>query len=104
MPVINRHAAGIDLSGDVSHFVAVEVDDELEVREFGGMTPELHDLVEYLTTHRVTTVAMESTGVYWMPLYDMLEMAGLEVYLVNPSHVKNVPGRGNVSDEPDPTV
>jgi transposase len=93
MPVINRHAAGIDLSGDVSHFVAVEIGDELEVREFGGMTPELHDLVEYLIANGVTTVAMEATGVYWMPLYDMLEVAGMDPYLVNPSHVKNVPGR-----------
>ena len=93
MPVVNRHAAGIDLSGDISHFVAIEVGDELEVREFGGMTPELAELVEYLTAHGVTTVAMESTGVYWMPLYDMLEIAGVEVYLVNASHVKNVPGR-----------
>lgn len=93
MPIIHRHAAGIDLSGDISHFVAVEVGDELEVREFGGMTPDLRTLVEYLSTHQVTTVAMEATGVYWMPVYDLLEAAGFEVYLVNPSHVKNVPGR-----------
>lgn len=93
MPVVNRHAAGIDLSGDESHFVAIEVGDELEVREFGGMTPELHALVEYLTVHKVTTVAMEATGVYWIPVYNLLEAVGFEVYLVNPSHVKNVPGR-----------
>jgi transposase len=93
MPVVHRHAAGIDLGGDVSHFVAVEVGDEVEVREFGGMTPELLDMVTYLAEHAVTTVAMESTGVYWMPLYDLLEAAGFEVYLVNPAHVKNVPGR-----------
>lgn len=93
LPVVHRHAAGIDLGGDVSHFVALEVGDEVEVREFGGMTPDLHSLVAYLTTHGVTTVAMEATGVYWMPVYDLLEAAGFEVYLVNPSHVKNVPGR-----------
>ena len=93
LPVVHRHAAGIDLGGDVSHFVAVEVGDEIEVQEFGGMTPDLHALVAYLTTHEVTTVAMEATGVYWMPVYDLLEAAGFEVYLVNPSHVKNVPGR-----------
>lgn len=94
LPVVHRNAAGIDLGGDVSHFVAVEVGDELEVQEFGGMTPELQALVQYLQTHAVTTVAMEATGVYWMPLYDLLEAAGFEVYLVNPSHAKNVPGRG----------
>lgn len=93
MPIINRHAAGIDLSGDISHFAAIEIGDELEVREFGGMTPDLHALAEYLTMHKVTTVAMEATGVYWMPLYDLLEARRFEVYLVNPSHVKNVPGR-----------
>ena len=93
MPVIHRHAAGIDLGGDISHFVALEVGDEVEVREFGAMTPDLYALVAYLIEHKVTTVAMEATGVYWMPLYDMLEAAAFEVYLVNPSHVKNVPGR-----------
>ena len=93
MPVINRHAAGIDLGGDVSHFVAVEAGDEVEVKEFGGMTPDLRALVEYLKTYGVTTAAMEATGVYWVPVYDLLEAAGFEVYLVNPSHVKNVPGR-----------
>lgn len=100
MPIINRHAAGIDLSGDISHFVALEIGDELEVREFGGMTPELVELVDYVVAHGVTTVAMESTGVYWMPVSDMLELAGVEVYLVNASHVKNVPGR-NKDDKLD---
>jgi transposase len=93
MPVINEHAAGIDLSGDISHFVAIEIGDEVEVREFGGMTPNLHELVDYLITNKITTVAMEATGVYWMPVYDLLEEGGLQVYLVNPRHVKNVPGR-----------
>lgn len=69
MPVINRHAAGIDLGGDVSHFVAVEAGDEVEVKEFGGMTPDLRALVEYLKTYGVTTAAMEATGVYWVPVY-----------------------------------
>jgi transposase len=93
MPVIHRHAAGIDLGGDVSHFVALEIEDEIEVREFGGMTPDLQAMLAYLGEHQVTTVAMEATGVYWMPVYDVLEAVGIEVYLVNPTHVKNVPGR-----------
>lgn len=93
MPVIHRHAAGIDLAGSASHFVAVEIGDEIEVREFGGTTDEVKALVGYLVEHHVTTVAMESTGVYWMVVYDLLEAAGLEVYLVNPTHIKSVPGR-----------
>lgn len=93
LPVVHRHAAGIDLGGATSHFVALEVGEVIEVREFGITTPDLHALVAYLQAHAVTTVAMESTGVYWMPLYDLLEAAGIEVYLVNPAHVKNVPGR-----------
>lgn len=93
MPILHEHAAGIDLSGDESHFVALEIGEEVEVREFGGMTPDLVALVEYLVSHQITTVAMEATGVYWIPVYDLLEEAGLEVYLVNPRHVKSVPGR-----------
>jgi transposase len=93
LPVVHRHAAGIDLAGAASHFVAVEIGDEIEVREFGGTTDEVKALVAYLGHQGVTTVAMESTGVYWMVVYDLLEAAGLEVYLVNPTHVKSVPGR-----------
>lgn len=93
MPVIHRQAGGIDLAGAASHFVAVEIGEEVEVREFGGTTDEVKALVAYVVAHDVTTVAMESTGVYWMVVYDLLEAAGVEVYLVNPTHVKNVPGR-----------
>jgi len=93
LPVIHRHAAGIDLAGAASHFVAVEIDDEIEVREFGGTTDEVKELVAYMLSKGVTTVAMESTGVYWHPVYDLAEALGLEVFLVNPTHVKNVPGR-----------
>ncbi len=93
MPVIHRHAAGIDLAGAASHFVAVEIGAELEVREFGGTTAEVREMVAYVVEQGVTTVAMESTGVYWMAVYDLLEAAGVEVYLVNPTHVQHVPGR-----------
>ncbi len=94
LPVIHRHAAGIDLAGRGGHFIAVEVSEtELEVLEVGGMTPDIEEWVPYLKSHGVTTVAMEATGVYWMPVYDALEKAGIEVFLVNPSHAKNVPGR-----------
>ena len=94
LSIIHRHAAGIDLSGRNGHFIAVEVSDsELEVLEVGGMTPDIEVWVGYLVSHGVTTVAMEATSVYWMPVYDALEKVGIEVCLVNPSHAKNVPGR-----------
>ena len=93
MPVVNRKACGIDLSGASTHFTTLEIGDELEEREFGATTPELGAVVNYVAMHGITTVAMEATGVYWMVLYDMLETAGIEVYLVNPSHIKQVPGR-----------
>ena len=93
MEIIHRHAAGIDLGGKTSHFVALDMGQEIEVREFGMTTPQLQEMTTYLLTNQVTSVAMESTGVYWMPVCDMLERAGIEVYLVNPTHAKNVPGR-----------
>jgi transposase len=90
---INVNAAGIDI-GSKSHFVAVPAghDDE-HVREFSTFTNSLIELVNWLKKTRITTVAMESTGVYWIPVYDMLEMHGFEVLLVNARHIKNVPGR-----------
>jgi Transposase IS116/IS110/IS902 family./Transposase. len=90
---INQYAAGIDV-GSRSHFVAVPEDaDEQPVREFSTFTGDLERLVEWLIACGVTTVAMESTGIYWMPVFEMLESHGLEVKLVNARHVKNVPGR-----------
>ena len=62
-------------------------------RSFLCFTSDLHRAAEWLKAHGVTTVAMESTGVYWLPLYEILETEGLEVKLVNARHVKNVPGR-----------
>ena len=90
---INQHAAGIDI-GSRSHFVAVpEGADEQPVREFSTFTGDLERLAEWLGSCGVTTVAMESTGVYWIPVFEMLESHGFEVRLVNARHVKNVPGR-----------
>ncbi len=90
---INQHAAGIDI-GSRSHFVAVpEGTDEQPVREFSTFTGDLERLAEWLIACGVTTVAMESTGVYWIPVFEILEGHGLEVKLVNARHVKNVPGR-----------
>ena len=90
---IKPHAAGIDI-GATRHFVAVpEGDGEEAVREFATFTTELHRLADWLVQCGVDTVAMESTGVYWIPLYELLEARGFEVVLVNARHVKNVPGR-----------
>lgn len=90
---INRYAAGIDI-GSKSHFVAVpEGTDEQPVREFSTFTADLERLAEWLISCGVTTVAMESTGVYWIPVFEIMESHGLEVKLVNARHVKNVPGR-----------
>lgn len=90
---INAYAAGIDI-GSKSHFVAVpEGADPNPVREFSTFTGDLEKLARWLITCGVTTVAMESTGVYWIPVFEILESHGLEVKLVNARHVKNVPGR-----------
>ena len=90
---LNLFSAGIDI-GSKSHFVAVpEGTDEKPVREFACFTADLHRLVDWLVSCLVTTVVMESTGTYWIPLFEILESRGLEVKLVNARHVKNVPGR-----------
>ena len=87
------NACGIDI-GSTSHFVAVPADRDADpVREFRAFTADLQSLVDWLRQCRVTAVAMESTGVYWVPLYEMLDAAGFEVQLVNARHVKTVPGR-----------
>lgn len=90
---INKMAAGIDI-GSKSHFVAIPEGcaDEC-VREFQSFTADLHQLANWLEACGITTVAMESTGVYWIPLYELLESRGFEVLLVDARHVKNVSGR-----------
>jgi transposase len=93
--VVNGHAAGIDI-GSRSHWVCVGVGVAKEadvIREFAAYTEGLHEIVAYLRQHGVTTVAMESTGVYWIPLYELLEANGFEVLLVDPSYTKQVKGR-----------
>lgn len=90
---INKMAAGIDI-GSKSHFVAIpEGCDEVCVREFNSFTSDLYALANWLEQCGITTVAMESTGVYWIPLYEILESRGFEVKLVDARHVKNVSGR-----------
>lgn len=90
---INLHAAGIDI-GATQHYVAVpDTCAPDSVRHFETFTPDLHRLADWLTTCQVTTVVMESTGVYWIPLFELLEQRGFDVLLVDARHVKNVPGR-----------
>ena len=90
---INQNAAGIDIGAD-SHWVSVSPDrDEQNVREFKCYTPDLYALADWLTQCEVETVVMESTGVYWIPVFQILETRGFEVSLVNSHHVKTVPGR-----------
>jgi transposase len=93
---IHRHAAGIDVGAE-EHYVAVAPQSVPEgqsaVRSFSAFTGGLDALVEWLKQCGVTTAAMESTGVYWIPLFQKLAQAGIEGVLANAAHVRNVPGR-----------
>jgi len=92
-PILESNAAGIDV-GAREMFVAVPPDrDAHPVRVFDTFTEDLERLADWLVACGITTVAMESTGVYWIPLYDILEARGLKPCLVNARHMKNVPGR-----------
>ena len=89
----NLDAAGIDV-GASSHFVAVPADRSAQpVQEFAALTADLYRLADWLAGCGVETVVMESTGVYWIPLFGVLEERGFEVMLVDPRRIKNVPGR-----------
>jgi len=90
LPVLYPNTAGIDI-GSKSHFVAVPSDrDSTPVREFSTFTTDLHKMVNWLKQCSIKTVIMESTGVYWIPAFELLESNGFDVKLVNARHVKNV--------------
>src|SRR3984957_8119259 len=90
---IEPNAAGIDV-GARSIYVAVGAEREAEpVRCFATFTEDLRAMAAWLKQCGITTIAMESTGVYWIPVYEVLEDAGFKVCLVNSHHVKHVPGR-----------
>jgi transposase len=92
LEVIHPHAAGIDI-GNESHYVAVPPSrDSQPVRRFGCTTAELKAMADWLQQCGIRTIAMQSTGVYWVAVYDILEQAGFEVYLVNARDTKNLPG------------
>src|SRR6266849_1116617 len=94
LPVIRPHVAGIDLGSNEHWVCAPQVDGSgREVEKFGATTPELERMVEWLKQRRVESVAMESTGVYWIAPHEILERHGLEVVLVNTRELARVPGR-----------
>ncbi len=92
-PQIRRDACGIDISPEVIYVAVGPQQDAPAVRAFGTFTAELYRIANWLRACGVRTVAMESTGVYWIPLFQVLEDRGFEVLLVNARHYKNVPGR-----------
>ena len=93
MPMIHPDAAGID-GGAEEHGVGVPADrDAQPIQKCSAFPCDLHRLADWLTACRISTVVMASTGVYWMPLFQILEARGFEVAWVNARHVTNVPGR-----------
>lgn len=92
-PIVHPNAAGLDI-GSEEIWASVPADrDPQPVRAFGTFTPDLVALADWLTTCKIETVAMESTGVYWIPIYEILEARGLKPQVVNARHLKHVPGR-----------
>ena len=97
--IVNPNAAGIDISSK-DYVVSVPEDrDKKNIRQFGAFTCDLQTIALWLISCKIDTVAMESTGVYWKQLFLVLQEHGLEVYLVNSRHVKNVTGKK--TDEED---
>ncbi len=93
LKVIHPHAAGLDI-GSAEIWAAVPPASAAKpVRPFGTTTPDLQALADWLKASGVDTVAMEATGVYWVPAYEVLEARGFQVFVVNARHFKNAPGR-----------
>jgi transposase len=93
LEIVNRNVAGIDV-GNQSHFVALPPGrDPQPVQEFGSWMADLHRMADWLKARGIEEVVMQSTGVYWIPLFDVLEARGLRVCLVNARHTKNLPSR-----------
>jgi transposase len=96
---LNLNAAGLDIGAEEIYVCVPSDRAEQPIRVFGTYTANLHELADWLTECGIDTVAMESTGIYWIAVYDILEARGFRVYLVNARHLKNVPGRKtDVSD------
>ena len=96
LSIKHPNAAGIDIGG-ASHYVAVPTDRVSAgghaVREFGPHTEDLNAIADWLTACRIDTVALESTGVYWIALYELLQARGFDVWLVDAKSVRNVKAR-----------
>lgn len=93
LPVIETNAAGLDLASE-ELWACVPADrDPAPVRRFGTCTPDLEQLAAWLQQCGVTSVAMEATGIYWVPVFEVLEAQGLQVWVINPHQLKQVPGR-----------
>ena len=94
-PLVGVHpnAAGLDIGAREIWACVPQAYAPEPVRMFGTFTPDLNALADWLIACGVETVAMESTGVYWIPVFEILEARGLRVFLVNARHIKNVPGR-----------
>src|SRR5919108_857293 len=88
-PCVNPHAAGLDIGSEEIWACVPEDRDAEPVRSFGTFTPDLYALADWLAACRIATVAMESMGVYGIPVYEILEARGFGVYLVNAHHVKH---------------
>jgi transposase len=96
MNIVNPHAAGIDI-GSRTHYVAIGQSTE-DVRTFGIYTEDHQKMITWLQDHKITTIAMESTGSYWQTLFAALQSIGFEVLLVNGKQIKNVKGKTDVKD------
>ncbi len=93
LPLVNLNAAGLDIGSDEIWACVPPDRDPQPVRQFGTFTPDLQALAAWLAACQIDTVAMESTGVYWIPVFEILEAHGLDPQVVNARHLKNVPGR-----------
>ncbi len=93
LKIVNPHAAGLDIALDEIWAAGPPERSEEPVRSFGTFTPDLAALADWLAACGADTVAMEATGVYWIPVYEYLEQRGFQGYVVNARHLKNVPGR-----------
>ena len=93
MRILHPHAAGIDIGAKEIYIAIPEECTDKSVRRFDCFTDDLHEAAKWMKSHGIDSIAMESTGVYWIPIYQIFESYGFEQFLVNARHVKNVPGR-----------
>src|SRR3954468_22530737 len=93
LPIVYPNAAGLDIGSSEIYACVPPEGVEDNVKVFGTFTADLSALANWLAVHHIDTVAMESTGVYWIPAFELLEERGFKVYLVNARNMKGMPGR-----------